>query len=108
MKSIRTNDEAGLNKALPALREVIDPEIGLNIVDLGLVYELLFQQETIEIICIMTLTTSHCPLGSFITAQVEKGLSTVFPDHQTEVKLTFDPPWSEERLTEPGRLFLNR
>ncbi len=89
-------------KAVEALRNVIDPELFVNIIDLGLVYNIDFSQpETIEIK--MTLSTPHCPLGEAITNGVENVLRDQFPQRKPIVMLIWDPQWSFEMMTESGR-----
>lgn len=96
------------DRALTALRQVDDPEIGLNIVDLGLVYELKIDQAARKVICIMTLTTEFCPMGGAIVDNVTQALKRSLPEHEPEVKLIFDPPWSHAMISDAGREFLGR
>lgn len=83
--------------ALNALYQVIDPELLINIVDLGLVYDLDFQQEA-TITVTMTLSTPFCPLGEAITTGVKNALETPFPDKAVDVRLVWDPPWTPNPL----------
>lgn len=87
---------------LDALKEVHDPELGINIVDLGLVYR---AERTREgIVVEMTMTTPTCPIGEMIVMQAEAALRRRFPDVQTiRVHLLWDPPWSPDLMTEEGR-----
>jgi metal-sulfur cluster biosynthetic enzyme len=89
------------------LMQVRDPEIGLNIIDLGLVYSINFNELTKEIFVIMTLTSQFCPMGESILKEVEDTLSIGFPEYHISVSLTFEPVWSYESITETGREFLN-
>ena len=82
-----------------ALRKVIDPELGLNIVDLGLIYGIDVDEKKVEIK--MTLTTPFCPLAGFLIAQVEEKLEEL--GYEPEVKLVFDPPWTPERMSREVR-----
>jgi metal-sulfur cluster biosynthetic enzyme len=93
--------------ALALLQNVMDPEIGLNIVDLGLIYQLDFDEAEKKIFCLMTLTTQFCPMGEAITDAAKEVLRSGFPEYETKIELTFDPPWSHERISEEGREFLN-
>lgn len=102
-----TNNNLKLTIALAALENVIDPEIQLNIVDLGLVYEINFNEDAKLVHCIMTLTTQFCPMGESIKADTEQTLKQTFPDVDILVELTFDPPWSHEKISEEGQKFLN-
>lgn len=88
-------------KAKNALYKVIDPELFVNIVDLGLIYDIKFIEDTIKVT--MTLSTPHCPMGEAITGGVKNALGIEFPEKETVIDLTFDPPWSFEMLTMEGR-----
>ncbi len=85
-----------------ALYQVIDPELFVNIVDLGLIYDIEFKEEE-ELVVTMTLSTPHCPMGEAITNGVRNALEIVFPDSNIAINLTFDPPWNFEMLTPEGR-----
>jgi metal-sulfur cluster biosynthetic enzyme len=87
---------------------VYDPEIGLNVVDLGLIYQVDFDEDEKKIMASMTLTTQFCPMGESITANVTQTLASTFKEYQVHVALTFDPPWSAERISAEGQEFLNR
>lgn len=83
------------------LREVIDPEIGINIVDLGLVYDLTI--EPLELVVTMTMTTPACPLGPYLERGVEDALGPVAGARLVRVELVFTPPWTPEMITPEGR-----
>lgn len=85
------------------LSEVIDPELNISIVDLGLVYEIKFKGKKPYIK--MTLTTIGCPLFSVIQREVEEKLKELGYD-EVEIELTFDPPWTLERLSERAKAIL--
>jgi len=89
-------------KAVEALYQVIDPELFVNIIDLGLVYDIQFPDET-NIDVLMTLSTPHCPMGEAITNGVQNALEQSFPGKTVKVNLTFEPAWNFEMLTEEGR-----
>ena len=93
---------AELMKARTALLTVIDPELLVNIIDLGLVYEVRFLS-TGAIGVTMTLTTSHCPMGDAITTWVQNALTKAFPEYQVQIELVWDPPWSFEMISEEGK-----
>ena len=107
MTNVITNDNLQCTVALAALQNVMDPEIGLNIVDLGLIYQLDFDESEKKIYCAMTLTTQFCPMGESITNAVKENLKLSFSEYEAEIDLTFDPPWSHEMISEEGREFLN-
>lgn len=105
---IITNDEEKCSRALDYLSEVLDPEIGLNVVDLGLVYQLDFDDSVKTIYCTMTLTTQFCPMGESIQSGVINALNEAYPDYSADVNVIFDPPWNAEKISTKGRDFLNR
>ncbi len=106
--NVITNDKLRSTIALAALEQVKDPEIGLNVVDLGLIYQLDFDTGNRKVYVTMTLTTQFCPMGEAITSAVNRVLQNTFPGMEPLVDLSFDPPWSNERISETGKAFLNR
>lgn len=85
-----------------ALRQVVDPELHLNIVDLGLIYDI-SEPEPGNIHITMTLTTPGCPVGSAIVRAVEYTARSVPGVDEVQVTLTFEPRWTTDRITEAGR-----
>jgi len=106
--NIQTNDIVKCNYALHDLYNVYDPEIGLNIVDLGLVYELHFDEVDHKLLCMMTLTTQFCPMGDAITRDTYNSLVKSYPGWEVTVSLTFDPAWDLSMLSDDGKAFLGR
>jgi FeS assembly SUF system protein len=90
---------------LEALKEVYDPEIGINIVDLGLVYNTEIDAEGFVTIT-MTLTTPACPLNEYIDAAVQAALDEVPGVKGAKVNLVWTPPWTPDRMSEDARLEL--
>jgi metal-sulfur cluster biosynthetic enzyme len=89
---------------LEALRVVDDPEAGMNIVELGLVYsaEATPPRATVR----MTMTSPACPLGDYLSDAVKNALCARFPEiEQVEVELVWEPPWTPERMSEEARSF---
>lgn len=105
--NVITNNAIKCTVALASLQNVVDPEIGLSIVDLGLIYQLDFEESEKKIYCAMTLTTQFCPMGESITSAARETLNVSFPEYETILELTFDPPWSHEMISEEGHEFLN-
>ncbi|HXK00184.1 MAG TPA: metal-sulfur cluster assembly factor [Gelidibacter sp.] len=105
--NIKTNNIAKMDIALTGLYFVMDPEIDLNIVDLGLVYEIDFKEDSNDIDVIMTLTTRFCPMGESIVEATTKSMKESFPNCKTQVKLTFQPPWDQSMISEAGHEFLS-
>jgi FeS assembly SUF system protein len=86
---------------LEALREVYDPEIPVNIVDLGLVYEVAIGEARVDVK--MTLTAMGCPMAGDVMADVRDQLLQLPGIQDAGVELVYDPPWSPERMTEDAR-----
>lgn len=84
-----------------ALRQVIDPEIGCNIVDLGLIYSVTIAGSSVLVT--MTLTTPGCPMGESIAAGVQQALLALDGVAAAEVEVVFDPPWQPAMMTGLGR-----
>jgi len=85
-----------------ALREVIDPEVGMNIVDLGLVYRIEVAAD--KVIVEMTMTSPACPMGEMITAEVEAILKDVLPESlRPDVRLVWSPAWDPSLMSDEAR-----
>ena len=85
------------------IKQVDDPEIGINIVDLGLVYEINIQNEK-EVQVVMTLTTPFCPVGPSIKQQVGNVIKKdVEGVEKVDVQFTFNPPWDKEMMSEEAK-----
>ncbi len=88
------------------LRQVDDPELGINIVDLGLVYEVHVEEEK-NVQVVMTLTTPFCPIGPSIKQQITQVLKKdVVGVEKVDVQFTFNPPWDKEMMSEDAKLEL--
>jgi metal-sulfur cluster biosynthetic enzyme len=84
------------------LKKVVDPEIGVNIVDLGLVYQVQIRPK--EIYIQLTMTSPACPLYGVITRDMDKELRKSFPDlGEMTIELVWDPPWSPELMSEAAK-----
>lgn len=93
-------------RAYQALMLVMDPELGINIVDMGLIYGLDFSQLD-KLLVSMTLSSPYCPMGDSILMGVEKALQQVFPDRAITIDLVWQPAWSIDKMTDEGREQLN-
>lgn len=91
---------------LSLLKGVIDPELGINIIDLGLVYEISCTEAN-GIKIVLTLSSKGCPMGDIIIKMIEDVLETNYPQHKRLVELTWEPAWTTDRITEEGRRELN-
>lgn len=106
--NVITNNPEKSKHAILALQTVNDPEIGLNIVDLGLVYQLDFDLAGKKIYSRMTLTTQFCPMGATILDAARQALQAAFPGEAVEIILTFEPRWDTGMISPYGKEFLNK
>lgn len=90
---------------LTALETVIDPELGIDIVNLGLIYEVDFAQNG-ETVIKMTLTTMGCPLADVLTEQIHEALKEIPEVTKTEVKLVWYPAWTTDKMSRYARIAL--
>ena len=88
-----------------ALKEIYDPEIPVNIYDLGLIYGVDVDDES-DVTVTMTLTTPHCPVAETMPGEVELRAASVPGVRDAEVNLVWDPPWGPEKMTDEARLEL--
>jgi metal-sulfur cluster biosynthetic enzyme len=88
-----------------ALREVIDPEIGFNIVDVGLVYQIAIEDGGIARVT-MTTTTRGCPATSYLRDGAGEAAQSVEGVEWADVKLTYDPPWTSEMMSSVAKDYL--
>ena len=92
------------DKVIDALKEVFDPEIPVNIVDLGLIYDVEIDGTDVEVK--MTFTAAGCGMGPYIAQQAEWAISELDDVEDVNVDIVFDPPWDPERITEDGKKLL--
>jgi len=93
-------------KIKEALTEVMDPELNISIVDLGLIYDVHIDK-TKKVKISMTLTTIGCPFFSLIEQEVKNKIKTLgFEEKKIELKLTFEPPWSMDRMSARAKTIL--
>jgi FeS assembly SUF system protein len=102
--STETNEEL-LPSVLEALKTVRDPEIPVNLVDLGLIYELIVNKDGIVYIE-MTLTAPSCPVAGELPGQVKEAIEAVDGVNDVRVKLVWSPPWDKDRMSEEAKLEL--
>ena len=94
-----TNEEV-----MDALREVIDPELGLDFVELGLIYDVAIDNGTVSVT--YTLTTPGCPIGPQVSEQIEEFVSELDGVQDVQSTMTFTPPWTPERMSEDAKFAL--
>lgn len=92
-------------QVLEALKTVRDPEIPVNLVDLGLIYELIVNKDGVVYVE-MTLTTPACPVAGALPGQVRDAVSAVPGVQEARVKLVWTPPWDKDRMSEEAKLEL--
>ncbi|MEI6455147.1 MAG: DUF59 domain-containing protein [bacterium] len=101
-----TNKTPFEQKVIDALKSVFDPEIPVNIYDLGLIYNLQIKEETKDVYILMTLTTPNCPVAEDMPGQVRDAVRMVEGVGKVTVDLTFEPPWDKDMLSEAALLDL--
>jgi metal-sulfur cluster biosynthetic enzyme len=88
-----------------ALKQVVDPELGINIVDIGLVYRLDVSDRRVELD--LTMTSPACPMGDVIIEDAEEAMRALLPPStEIEITLVWEPPWSPERMSPDARRWL--
>ncbi len=90
---------------ITVIKTVYDPEIPVNIYDLGLIYEISVSDEA-DVKVLMTLTTPNCPVAESMPQEVKDKVALVKNVRSSDVELTFDPPWDQDMLTEEAKLEL--
>jgi metal-sulfur cluster biosynthetic enzyme len=96
---------ATVQEVTDALRDVIDPELGLDFVELGLIYDVEVQDDGIVRIT-YTLTSPGCPIGPQVSEQIEEFVGELDGVNQVEPTMTFSPPWTPERMSEDAKFAL--
>lgn len=100
-----TKTETLKDKVLTAIKSVYDPEIPVDIYELGLIYEInVFPVNNVFVL--MTLTSPSCPAAEIIPAEVEQKIKAIEGINEVNIELTFDPPYSQEMMSEVARLEL--
>lgn len=91
---------------LQAIKTVIDPEVAVNIVDLGLIYNVTHSEADKTIHVLMTLSARGCPVGDTIMQHVETVINSFWTDYAVTVELTWEPQWTPENITDDGKAAL--
>lgn len=92
-------------KIVTVLKTIYDPEIPVDIYELGLIYDV-FVNEDNEVKILMTLTSPNCPVAESLPAEVEERVKSLDVVKDAEVEITFDPPWSQDLMSEEAKLEL--
>ena len=103
-KSITMNDLK--NKVISEIKKIYDPEIPVNIYELGLIYKIEIKNES-NVSIEMTLTTPNCPVAESLPKSVKDNIKKVEGVNEVELKLVWDPPWSKDKMSESAKLELN-
>lgn len=103
--AVTESDPDLAERVLDAMRTVSDPEIPVNIVELGLIYELIANKDGIVYVE-MTLTTPACPVAGALPGQVHDAIAAVEGVNEVHVKLVWSPPWDTNRMSEEAKLEL--
>lgn len=92
-------------KIVKVLKTIYDPEIPVDIYELGLIYDVLVNEDQ-EVKILMTLTTPNCPVAETLPKEVEDKVKSIKMISDAEVEITFDPPWSQDLMSEEAKLEL--
>jgi FeS assembly SUF system protein len=98
--------KAIIEKTIAAIQQIFDPEIPVNIYDLGLIYAIDVDPDTSAVKITMTLTAPGCPVAGSLVAQVEQHVENIDEVPSATVDLTFDPPWEKSMMSEAAQLEL--
>jgi FeS assembly SUF system protein len=99
------NTEELGDKIVKVLKTIFDPEIPVDIYELGLIYDVLVNEDA-EVKILMTLTTPNCPVAETLPLEVEEKIKSISLVKDAEVEITFDPPWSQDLMSEEAKLAL--
>jgi metal-sulfur cluster biosynthetic enzyme len=99
-----TEAMASVDEVTDALRDVIDPELGLDFVELGLIYDVQVEGGSVKVT--YTLTSPGCPIGPQVSEQIEEFVSELDGVEWVESTMTFSPPWTPERMSEDAKFAL--
>jgi len=92
-------------KIVTVLKTIYDPEIPVDIYELGLIYDVLVNEDY-EVKILMTLTSPNCPVAETLPVEVEEKVKSIDVLKDVEVEITFDPPWTQELMSEEAKLEL--
>ena len=92
-------------KIVKVLKTIYDPEIPVDIYELGLIYDVLVNEDN-EVRILMTLTSPNCPVAETLPVEVEEKVKSLNMVNDAEVEITFDPPWTQDLMSEEAKLEL--
>ena len=105
MSKNKMNSQELGEKIVKELKSIFDPEIPVDIYELGLIYDV-FVNEDNEVKILMTLTTPNCPVAETLPQEVEEKIKSIDEVKTAEVEITFDPPWTRDLMSEEAKLEL--
>ena len=105
MSKNKINSQDLGEKIVKELKSIFDPEIPVDIYELGLIYDV-FVNEDNEVKILMTLTTPNCPVAETLPQEVEEKIKSIDEVKTAEVEITFDPPWTKDLMSEEAKLEL--
>ncbi|MFK7811963.1 MAG: DUF59 domain-containing protein [Maribacter sp.] len=93
------------DKIVNVIKTIYDPEIPVDIYELGLIYDVLVNEEN-DVKILMTLTSPNCPVAETLPVEVEEKVKSIDMVKDAEVEITFDPPWTQDLMSEEAKLEL--
>ena len=105
MSNNKINPQDLGEKIVKELKSIFDPEIPVDIYELGLIYDVLVNEDY-EVKILMTLTSPNCPVAESLPKEVEEKIRSIDEVKTAEVEITFDPPWTKDLMSEEAKLEL--
>jgi FeS assembly SUF system protein len=105
MSEIDTDSADLGEKIVKVLKSIYDPEIPVDIYELGLIYDVLVNEDN-EVKILMTLTSPNCPVAETLPVEVEEKVKSLNAIKDAEVEITFDPPWTKDLMSDEAKLEL--
>ena len=106
MEQIKKNDSVLLgDEIVKVLKSIFDPEIPVDIYELGLIYDVFINEDN-DVKIVMTLTSPNCPVAESLPLEVKEKVSSINIVNEVEIEMTFEPPWSKDLMSEEAKLEL--
>ena len=106
MEQIKKNDSVLLGEEIvKVLKSIFDPEIPVDIYELGLIYDVFINEDN-DVKIVMTLTSPNCPVAESLPQEVKEKVSSINLVNEVEIEMTFEPPWSKDLMSEEAKLEL--
>ena len=102
---MKPEDSLLMDKIVEKLKSVYDPEIPVDIYELGLIYDVKINEKKVSMD--MTLTSPHCPVAESLPMEVKRSVEEIPEIEEVEVKIVWDPPWDKTKMSESAKLELN-